>query len=71
MRCLDATGMCPSGRGLSPDKMPDEYRKCARRVLHLAGKADAETHKAILEEIGEVSFPPAAEAEHKGDTGLS
>jgi hypothetical protein len=45
---------------------PGEYRKYAEECRRLAGKADAQQHRAILEEMAEVWSRLAAQAEKKG-----
>ena len=45
---------------------PSEYRKYAEECRRLAGKADAEKRRAILEEMAEVWSRLAAQAEQKG-----
>jgi hypothetical protein len=45
---------------------PSEYRKYAEERRRFAEKADAEKHRAILEEMAEVWPRLAAQAEQKG-----
>jgi hypothetical protein len=46
-------------------KTPEEYRKFAQECRRLAGKADIEAHKAILEEMALVWSQLAVEADEK------
>jgi hypothetical protein len=44
---------------------PNDYRKYAQECRRLAAKADAEEHRAILQEMAETWIRLAAEAEQK------